>query len=233
MPGEGFPKGDSEFRTWLANLVANEGVTVPLGLPIGFWTALNNANTAYGPGLDAHFDAAAEAESKKAAKDVLKATAIRELRIAMGALRANPGFTDAMATALGMQILDDILTHIEAPTTAPELELVAFGPQEVRCHFWDPGNPSPGRRGKGPGARSCRLIHAILAVGSGAPSVDDMEFLADSTNTPNNETFEDADIGKTLWIRGAWVSPTGELGPTPSPAASRFRDRESDERTRK
>lgn len=219
MPGEGFPKGDSEFRTWLANLVANEGVTVPLGLPIGFWTALNNANTAYGPGLDAHFDAAAEAESKRAAKDVLKATAIRELRIAMAALRADPNFTDAMATALGMQILDRILTDIEAPTTAPELEPVAFGPQEVRVHCWDPGNPSPGRRGKAPGATAYRLIYAILAVGAGAPSVSDMEFLSQSTNTPNNETFEAADIGKTLWIRGAWVSPTGELGPYSEPSS--------------
>lgn len=219
MPGEGFPKGDSEFRTWLANLVANEGVTLPLSLPPSFWTALNNANTAYGPGLDAHFDAQDEAQSKKADKDVLKATAIRELRIAIAALRADPDFTDAMALALGLQLLDKILTDIEAPETAPELEMVAFGPQEVRIHFWDPGNPTPGRRGKAPGARSCRLIFAILAVGAGAPSVSAMAFLATSTNTPNNETFEAADIGKTLWVRGAWESPTGDLGPYSEPSS--------------
>src|SRR5207244_3462967 len=94
-----------------------------------------------------------------------------------------------------------------------------FGPQEVRIHFWDPGNPSPGRRGKAPGARSCRLIFAILAVGAGAPSVSSMAFLADDTNTPNNANFNAADIGKTLWVRGAWVSQTGELGPYSEPSS--------------
>jgi len=219
MPDDAFPQGDSEFRSWLVNLVANEGVTGPLLLSPTFYTALNAANTAYGPGLDAHFDAQAEAQSKKAAKEVLKANAVRELRAVIALLRPIPGFTDAMALALGLQLLDDILTHIEAPTTAPELELVAFGPQEVRCHFWDPGNPSPGRRGKAPGARSCRLIHTILAVGAGAPSVSDMTFLADDTNTPNNAAFEEADIGKTLWVRGAWVNPTGDLGPYSEPSS--------------
>lgn len=219
MPSEAFPKGDNEFRTWLVNFVANEGVVGPLGLPLGFFTALNAASTAYGPGLDAHVDAQAAAQAAKAAKDGLKATAISELRIAVAPLRANPLFTDAMALALGLPLLDDILTHIVAPTVAPELEMAAFGPQEVRIHFWDPGDPAPGRRGKPAGARSCRLIFAILAVGAGAPAVSAMAFLADDTNTPNNPNFDAADIGKTLWVRGAWVSPTGELGPYSEPSS--------------
>jgi len=214
-----FPSGDNEFRTWLANFVANEGVTGPLVLPLTFFTALNAANTAYGPGLDAHADAQAEAQSKKAAKDVLKANAIRELRLVVAALRANGLFTDAMAAALGLALLDRILTHIEAPTVAPELEMAVAGPQQVLVNFWDPGNPAPGRRGKAPGARSCRLIFAILAVGVGAPAVSAMAFLADDTNTPNNPSFDAADIGKTLWVRGAWVSPTGELGPYSEPSS--------------
>lgn len=218
LAGEAFPQGDNEFRSWLINFVANEGVTAPLTLPLTFFTALNAANTAYGPGLDAHADAQAEAQAKKAAKDVLKATAIRELRAAVALLRANPLFTDAMAAALGLPILDDILTHIVAPDVAPELEMAVAGPQEVRVNFWDPGT-APGRRGKAPGARSCRLIFAILAVGAGAPAVSAMAFLADDTNTPNNPHLEAADIGKTLWVRGAWVSPTGELGPYSEPSS--------------
>ncbi|MGI8924962.1 MAG: hypothetical protein ACR2HJ_13210 [Fimbriimonadales bacterium] len=47
------------------------------------------------------------------------------------------------------------------------------------------------------------MIFSILAVGAGAPPVDDIGFLADDTNTPNNATFDEADIGKTLWVRGA------------------------------
>jgi len=219
MPGEAFPQGDNPFRTWLLNFVANEGVTAPLTLPLGFFVALNAASTAFGTGLDAHVDAQAEAQAKKAAKDALKATAIAELRAVVAVLRANGLFTDEMALALGLTILDDILTHIVAPTVAPELEMAVAGPQEVRVNFWDPGDPAPGKRGKPAGARSCRLIFAILAVGAGAPAVSAMAFLADDTNTPNNPHLEAADIGKTLWVRGAWVSPTGELGPYSEPSS--------------
>ena len=214
-----FPEGDNQFRTWLLNFVANEGVVTPLNLPIDFFDALNAASTTYGTELDAHVDQQAAAQAQTAVKDGSKGGAVGELRPVVGSLRANPGFTDEMALALGLPLLDDILTHIVAPTVAPELEMAAFGPQEVRIHFWDPGNPAPGRRGKAPGARSCRLIFAILAVGAGAPAATSMAFLADDTNTPNNANFDAADIGKTLWVRGAWVSPTGELGPFSEPSS--------------
>ncbi len=219
MPGEAFPQGDNEFRSWLENFVANEGVTAPLALPLTFFDALNTASTTYGTELDAHIDQQAAAQAQKAVKDGSKAGAIGVLRPVVGTLRANPLFTDEMALALGLPVLDEVLTHIVAPTVAPELEMEVAGPQEVRVHFWDPGNPAPGRRGKAPGARSCRLIFAILAVGAGAPAATSMAFLADDTNTPNNATFDAADIGKTLWVRGAWVSPTGELGPFSEPSS--------------
>ncbi|KKK61757.1 hypothetical protein LCGC14_3011140, partial [marine sediment metagenome] len=141
MAGEAFPQGDNEFRTWLLNFVANEVVVTPLTLPITFFDALNAASTAYGTGLDAHAGTQATAQAQTAAKDGVKATAITDLRAAVAALRANPLFTDAMAAALGLPILDDILTDIVAPTVAPELEMEVAGPQEVRVHFWAPGTP--------------------------------------------------------------------------------------------
>jgi len=220
MPGESFfPLGDNQFRTWLDNFVANEGVVAPLLLPLSFFTALNAAGTGYGTDLGAHASAAAAAEAARATKDAAKAAAIAELRAVVSQLRANPLFSDPMAAALGLPLYDAILTHVGPPDVAPELELAVFGPQEVRIHFWDPGNPAPGRRGKAPGARSCRLVYAVVAVGAAAPAASAMDFLADDTQTPNNQTLDAADIGKTLWVRGAWASPTGELGPWSEPSS--------------
>ncbi len=126
---------------------------------------------------------------------------------------------DTERAALGITIRDTTKSPINAPEVPPEVEAEPFGPQEVRVHFWSPDSSAPGRRGKAPGARACRLIGAVVDVGQPAPPATEMTFVADDTSTPNNPTFDPEDIGKTFWVRGAWVSPRGELGPFSEPSS--------------
>ncbi|MCH8274161.1 MAG: hypothetical protein IH851_05165 [Armatimonadetes bacterium] len=218
MPSQ-FPLADAELRAWLDNFIANEGVFGPLALPLTFFDELNTRGATFGTDFDAHLDTQTAAESGTTTKNTSRTTVIEELRGRVRELRSNPLTTGAMLLAVGLPEHDTTPSPILPPTTAPTIEMEAFGAQAVRIFFWDPDNPAPGRKGKPEGARSCRLIGAVLAQGAPAPPVDDMQFVADDTSTPNDQSFDPADVGKVFWVRGAWATPTSELGPWSAPVS--------------
>ena len=213
MAGQYFPQGDDELKTWMANfLLKLLDVMAALGLPATFDDALVAKVLAYNTSLDEQESAGTVAEQKTGVKKTTRGEMITLLRSVVKDLAGKPGFSDAMRVLLGLPAIDVIPTPIEPGTEIPTVELEQLGPQKHRVHFWDPG-VAQGRRGKPPWARAGRIMYAVVASGAAPPPLSQMLFLAIDSAAPYDWDIPAEHIGKMIYYRVAWETPTHELGP--------------------
>jgi hypothetical protein len=213
------PNTDAQLHSFANGFNSNlPAVREALGLPQTFGGEMTSLIGQFSAVLEEHRAAQTQARSTTQAKDAFKAELDLNLRNLIRQLRANPAFTDAQAALLGLPIYDQIRTPSTPPSVAPEITVTSAGSQRQTIEFWNPDGNSPGRRGKAPGARACRIVYAIVATGDGPPPLEEMAFLASDTSTPYTWQVPGEHVGKDIWYRAAWESPRGDLGPFSDPA---------------
>jgi len=217
MAGQYFPGPDGDFRTWMQAFLTNLlTVMTALGLPATFDDALIALFAAFDVSLTEQEQADVVKQQKTAAKKTARTNLVAELRRVVIELNAKTTFTDALRALLGLPPRDVAATPIEPGLEIPSFEVEIIGPQKHRIHFWHPGVAS-GRRGKPEWARACRIMYAIVAAGAPAPPIGQMLYLVSDTATPYDWDIPAEHVGKTVYYRVAWETPTGDLGPWSAP----------------
>jgi hypothetical protein len=219
MGSDYVPSADAQMHNFANGFHANlPAVREALGLPETFAAKMTALVAHFSAALEEHRAVQVQARSATKAKDASKAELELELRNLVRQLRAHPGFTDAQAALLGLPVHDRIRTPSSPPKVAPEIAVSSAGSQRQTIEFWNPDGNAPGRRGKAPGARACRIVYAIVPTGEAPPPLEEMAFLASVTATPFTWQVPGEHVGKDIWYRAAWESPRGDLGPFSDPA---------------
>ena len=217
MAAHFFPQGDGPLRTWMQNFLAKLiEIMAALGLPATFDDALIAAFALFDTSLTEQETAAAVAEQKTALKKSARTGLIDVLRDVVKALNADTRFTNAMRQLLGLPPRDEVQTPIDPGTEVPTFEVEIIGPQKHRIHFWQAG-VTAGRRGKPAWAAGARILFAVVAVGAAPPALSAMQFLALDSATPYDWDIPAEHVGKMIYYRLAWETPTHELGPWSNP----------------
>lgn len=213
-----FPHRDEDLATWSFNLITElPAVITALGLPATTDDAFIAARGAYATAFNNNLAGQADAAALKQAKDAARETMVEEMRQLVRQLRAHPLFTDQQAAQLGLPVYDSSpgTPTVPVPNEIPELLIDVSVAQKHRIKFSRGGGLG---RGKPSWARACRIFYAVVPTGQGCPPIQQMLFLASQTRSPFTWVIDAAHVGKDVWYRGAWETPTGEIGDWSDPA---------------
>lgn len=210
MPGSYIPTRDADLVLWARNfsdLITAAPATYGLTAPIA--VAIDALVDAYETALSAATDPSTRTPVTIAAKDSAKGAMVPQLRYYAQNVKANAAVSNANKEALGIRLNDPIPTPIPAPATKPVLQIVASGPLEMRLRFADELTPTS--RAKPFGSIGC-LVYRKIAVGvSSDPNTATFDGIF--TRIPFTQTFDAADVGKTVTYWARWTNAKGEEGP--------------------
>lgn len=220
MPGEPFPQGDQELRAWLNDVfLPNVGaVLLSLGLAATLDDDLVTKTGTYTTKLTTHEASQAQAREDRQDKDDSRGLVITALRLLLGILNAQAGFTNEMRQNLGLPPRDFEPTAIIPGEEVPTVAVDTGAPQHHTVRFWQATEGGGEAEAKPDWARGCRIIRAVVASGGTCPPIENMVWLASDSNSPYDYDLPGGDVGKDIWYRGAWETPRGEIGNWSDPA---------------
>jgi hypothetical protein len=220
MPNNPHVLSDTELQSYIAGSYGT-GLTAAMAaltLPATFDDAFVAARTAYTATLTAHEASQALAITNTTAKNVARSNLELAMRTINQQLLANPAFTAALAAAMQLTLRDTVPTPAIPGAEAP-VALVDFSyPQRHTIRFLQLSDEGQAVSGKPAWARACRIMYAIVASGAAPPDIETMLYLASDTASPYTWDIPGIHVGKDIWYRCAWESPTGEIGPWSDPA---------------
>jgi hypothetical protein len=204
-----FPGNDAHYNQWQDNLTSVALAHAhELNLDITKKAALENARLAWQTAFTDHL----KAQTAAAATASWKESARREQEIFLRPLLAewqeNPHVSPTLRTALGMGARNEGRNGHAKPTTRPQLEADSSRAGQLTIHFRDFGVTT---KAKPPGVRGCQFW---VQIGGSPPVIlESMNHVATDTRTPYVIQFNEADLGKTVYIIGRWESHRGLTGP--------------------
>lgn len=204
------PSRDGLLTTWSNNFSTLISATpTAYGLVAGDATAYAALNTAYINAYALALNSPTRGPSSIVTKDTAKANVIARARQLADIIQANPAVTDTQKQDLGLTVRKTNRTPTPAPTTSPQLSIIAATPLQHTLRMVDQLTPSA--RLKPFGAIELALlvyIGTVPPVPGASPT-----FQQGFTKNPIGVNFSGADVGKTAYYVGNWKTRTGLLGP--------------------
>jgi hypothetical protein len=186
------------------------------GLMASDAAALEAAVGAYAAALARCQDVSTRTKVALAAKDAARSALLPVIRFYAQQIKANGGVSDAAKVAIGVPVKDAVRTRVSAPATQPRLTVQGAAPLRHVIRFHDAAAPLA--RAKPPAAMALLLFQH---VGSSPPAAPEQaRFVGFVTRQPFAVALAAADVGKTAYYYGKWVTSTGLEGPWSAPVSS-------------
>lgn len=205
------PTKDADFDTWLLNwstlLTANPSL---YGVSAGDAAAQTALYTSWHAAFLLVTAAATKTKTTVAAKNAQRASASAGVRPLAQAITVNDGVSNSNKLALGLNLHGSTgPTPIPAPSSFPQLVLVAATPGELTFKYTDSSNGVS--RSKPAGV----LSGAIFMKESITPITDPtlLEFQDIYTKQPFGLDTSAVGPAKTVYIASYWLTRTGLKGP--------------------
>jgi hypothetical protein len=151
-------------------------------------------------------------------KNVQKANVMSVVRGYGATIRANRGISDALKIGLGIHVRDTSPTPVPPPSTYPLLTIDSFNLGTLSLHAADQNTPDKKAR---PVGTSGMLLFSVVAT-TPVTTPTGLEFNAFLTKPKFQNTFTEADSGKTVTYFARWTNGKGELGPWSPPVNIRI-----------
>lgn len=204
----------SAFLSNFATLIAAGPGTY--GLMTADATQITTYTNSFTAALTLVLNPGTKTKATVADKNGKKAAVVQVVRQYAQVIKRNLGVSDAAKAALGITLNDNTHTPVPAPSSAPQLALVAKAGGVIAAEVRDSADPA--RRAKPAGVQGTALYLAIGTTPPADPASLPLYTLA--TKSAVNLTFSGSDLGKTAYVYGAFYNPAGERGPL-SAVASR------------
>jgi hypothetical protein len=203
------PRKESEFATWLANLVSVIAMRIgKWAIPADAFEPVQNAAAAFAIAYAIAIDPATRSSVTIVAKDDSKKDAEKKTRSFIKTYVAfNPAVSNADRTLAGLPIYKDDRTPAPIPTKSPNYSIDA-ALRQLTIHFYDVDRKHPA---KPDGVHGAEIRWAILE----APpeTIDEMVHSSFDTHTPFTLTFDENQRGKTVYMCLCWENTRGQKGP--------------------
>jgi hypothetical protein len=145
-----------------------------------------------------------------AAKNAAKLSMLGTIRTYAQQITANPGVTNANKLLLGLNLPNSAPTPIPAPSSFPQLMLVAMTPGQVTMTYKDSATGGSSKA-KPFGATQMQLFLGVDTVPFSDPTL--CSLVSTPTKSPIGVTFSPAQAGKIATFFARWMTRTGLVGP--------------------
>jgi hypothetical protein len=203
------PAKDADLDAWAANFDTKITATpTAYGLVAGDATAFHALALAYTAALAASTNPATRTSVTVEAKTTSRTALVFKARALARIVQADPDTTNAQRAELGLTVPATGTTPAVAPPTKPVISIDTGASLQTGIRIVDELTPSS--RAKPARVAGCDLYGYIGTV---APtSADQYRYLGEATRNQHVLTHPDGSGGKTLWLKGQWVSSRGQLG---------------------
>ena len=143
-------------------------------------------------------------------KDATRTLCEADLRTLMGILQKSPATTDADRVDFGGTVPKGTRTSIPPPSTTP-LAASIDSPTRAVLSVLLADSATPLKRSKPPGAVSADVRQQIGGTAPADPAA--LPALPPATRSPYRIQYDNAEVGKTVWLAFRWLNAKGEPGP--------------------
>lgn len=210
MASSYIPARDADFDAWSSNfatvIAANPSA---YGLAAADATAITNAYTLWSAAYTLATNPSTRTTPSIAAKDVQKAASLVTFRAYATIIQANQGVSNDAKADAGLTIRSAGRTPVPAPATAPILGFVGATPLVHTLTYRDTSTPTS--KAKPFGALQLEIWRSVGLTAPSGPETT--SFVGLYTKSPLAVNFISADVGKTAWYYGRWVTRRGLVGP--------------------
>ena len=203
-PDDQFSVLAAQFTAWVTANGATHGLTS------GQIADLSAADDAWPPALAAFNTAKTAFHAATQDKDGARTPFEAMIRELMGILQKNPATTDADRVDFGGTVPKGTRTPIPPPSTTP-LAVSIDSPQRAVLSVLLADSATPLKRSKPPGAVAADVRQQIGGLAPADPAA--LPALAPATRSPYRIQYDNADVGKTVWLAFRWLNGKGEPGP--------------------
>lgn len=213
MPGNYnsyIPLKDADLDAWATNFASVlTADPASYGATAGQASSLTTLAGAFTTALATATNPATRTSVTVAAKDNAKALLVIEARTLAMQAQAYGGITPALLAAAGLTVRLTVPSPIPAPSTKPLTANLGVVNGLMTIAVNDEATPD--KKYKPFGAVACQ--HFVKYGGAAPATVDDCQYLGQTTRTPQQINLGVANVGTTAWIISRWVTRKGLTGP--------------------
>jgi hypothetical protein len=211
------PDKDADLLSFSTNFTAKiVAAPTTYSLTAADATALGLLNTAFTSALASATNPSTRTKTTVAAKNVVKAQLVADIRSLAKRIQASPTVTVPQKTDLGLPIHQTVPTPVPAPSTQPLINLMSTGGKAMTIRLADELTPT--KRARPAGSVGAEVYSYVAAAPGVLP--DDLEqwrFEGLATKAEFEVDYNGPDVGKTATIVARWYNAKGETGPLSDP----------------
>lgn len=211
MAQDPIPSPDDQFTPFAATFMA--WITpngTAHGLTSGQISEITGYSDTWGPTLASFHAAETAFHSATQDKDATRAPFEAMIRELMAILQKNPNTTDPDRVAFGGTVPKGTRTPVPPPSTTP-LATEISAPERGVLSILLADSATPLKRSKPAGAVSADTRQQIGGTAPTDPAM--MPALPPATRSPYRVQYDNADVGKTVYLAFRWLNGKGEAGP--------------------
>ncbi len=203
------PQSDAGFNSWMTNFAALlTADPAAYGETAGTATIVQTEADTWSAAYALATDPATRTTPTVQAKDVAKFNAAATARPVAIRIRDNAAVTNQQRADLGLTIVKTVPTPIPAPTSFPQLAMIAATPLEHRLRYTDSENPAGKAKPFGViGVEIWRSVGTVEATDPAQAFYDETV-----TKAPFTSTFSGDDVGKVCTYFARYTTKAGPGG---------------------
>jgi len=219
------PVRDADYADWMANF-RNQldtdtagGSAAYLGVSDAQYIVIDAAASAFADAYEAATEPATRTPVTVAAKNTAKANLTPIIRAASMTLTNNENATDEIRARYGLTVPKGTRTPVPPPTSHPLMEVRKLNVGVATVAYSDSDNPEG--KNKPAGAVGVEVFCGFSDDGS-AVEIEDSMYSLTATKAPFALPVDPANRGKTMTLRGRYVTRSGpggvaQVGPWSAP----------------
>lgn len=203
------PTQDAEYDAWLTNFAALIAANpTDYGLVAGDATVITAARTLYHGSYQLATNPTTRTSPNIAQKDTDRANTVATVRPYAIQISLNASVDDALKVGVGVNLPNPTRPRIPAPTTNPDLVLVAINPGVATLGYHDATTPLTKAKPVGVVALELRRT-----IGTAATTNPEAALFVDMiTKSPFSVQADAGDVGKIATLWGRWRTKSGPAG---------------------